>query len=83
MINVFKIDDNNFIIQIDHISSKHKVFFSDSFYKKFKKNETKENLIKESFEFLLERESKSSILKEFNLEIIQKFFPEYKSQFLI
>ena len=34
-------------------------------------------LIKKSFEFLLERESNESILREFNLETIETYFPEY------
>lgn len=36
-----------------------------------------EELVKASFEFLLERESKESILKSFDLGEIQKYFPEY------
>ena len=35
------------------------------------------DLIIKSFEFLLERESNQSILSEFNLEIIENYFPEY------
>lgn len=39
---------------------------------------TPEELVKKSFEFLLDRESKESILKEFNLRDISKYFPEYE-----
>ena len=39
-----------------------------------------EALIKSSFEFLLEREPKESILRSFNLSIISRYFPEYKSE---
>lgn len=35
-------------------------------------------LIRKSFEFLLEREPKESILKSFNLRITGKYFPEYE-----
>ena len=35
-------------------------------------------LIRASFVFLLERESPSSILKQFNLRVIAKYFPEYE-----
>jgi len=38
-----------------------------------------EELVKKSFEFLLERESKESILREFNLSVIQKYFPDYET----
>ena len=37
-----------------------------------------EELVRASFEFLLERESKESILKSFDLGEIQKYFPEYE-----
>ncbi len=35
-------------------------------------------LVRKSFEFLLARESKESILREFKLPLIQKYFPEYE-----
>lgn len=39
-----------------------------------------EELVLKSFEFLLERESKESILKKFELSLIQKYFPEYEEE---
>ena len=36
-----------------------------------------EALVRESFEFLLEREPQTSILREFDLEVIGRYFPEY------
>ena len=36
-----------------------------------------DTLVKESFAFLLEREPASSILPEFSLSIISRYFPEY------
>lgn len=36
-----------------------------------------EKLLTASFEFLLERESKESILSEFELPVIERYFPEY------
>lgn len=41
---------------------------------------TPEWLIKKSFEFLLERESKEYILGYFDLTEISRYFPEYESQ---
>jgi hypothetical protein len=35
------------------------------------------HLVEESFEFLLERESNTSIMREFALTDIGRFFPEY------
>ncbi len=37
-----------------------------------------EMLIEKSFEFLLERESNTSILRSFDLPVIQRYFPEYE-----
>lgn len=34
-------------------------------------------LVRESFRFLLEREPASSILPEFSLDVIGRYFPEY------
>jgi hypothetical protein len=35
-------------------------------------------LVRQSFEFLLERESNNSILRRFNLTVISHYFPEYE-----
>lgn len=44
------------------------------------KKEDVASLVKRSFEFLLEREPETSILKEFDLEVISKYFPEYEKE---
>ena len=36
-----------------------------------------EELVRRSFEFLLEREPKEAILRQFDLSLIAKYFPEY------
>jgi hypothetical protein len=38
---------------------------------------TAEQLVRQSFLFLLEREPKESILRSFNLTAISRYFPEY------
>jgi hypothetical protein len=37
-----------------------------------------EQLVEESFAFMLEREPRESILREFELPVIGRFFPEYE-----
>ncbi len=37
------------------------------------------DLLRRSFEFLLDRESNTSILREFDLGAIERYFPEYVS----
>ena len=39
-----------------------------------------ETLVIESFRFLLERESKESILRSFDLTVISRYFPEYERE---
>ena len=37
-----------------------------------------EELLRRSFEFLLEREPKESILRRFDLSVISRYFPDYE-----
>ena len=37
-------------------------------------------LLKKSFEFLLQREPNTSILRSFNLSVISRYFPEYEKE---
>ena len=39
-----------------------------------------ENVVRESFAFLMEREPATSILPEFSLAIISRYYPEYKDE---
>jgi hypothetical protein len=41
-------------------------------------DEGPEDLVRRSFEFLLEREPKESILASFELSLIGRYFPEYE-----
>ena len=40
---------------------------------------TPEDLVRRSFEFLLEREPRQSILASFDLPLIGRYFPEYEA----
>ena len=41
---------------------------------------TVERLVEASFAFLLEREPRESILREFSLAVISRYFPEYEHE---
>jgi len=43
-------------------------------------HQTTARLIEQSFEFLLARESNTSILRRFDLSVISRYFPEYASE---
>jgi hypothetical protein len=38
------------------------------------------NLVRRSFDFLLEREPKESILATFDLGVISRYYPEYETE---
>ena len=77
-----KNDNNTFAISIESsINSNHIITLNDDIHNEMTKGfKSKEELILFSFKFLLERENNSSILSNFNLEIIQNYFPEYKNE---
>ena len=39
-----------------------------------------EELVRASFEFLLEREPKESVLSEFDITVISRYFPSYEDE---
>ena len=82
MITVESINQNYFKVTVNKESTtKHLVLLNDNFYQSITNGKvTKKNLIIKSFKFLLLRESNQSILKEFNLEVINQYFPEYNDE---
>ena len=62
------------------IITKHIIYISDEAYLKYSKNDiTKEQLVKKTFLFLLSKEKNTSILEKFDIEDIEKFFPEFNN----
>jgi hypothetical protein len=57
--------------------SNHTVEVSTSDLKRLAPNSSVEDLVKRSFEFLLEREPPQSILRKFGLADVERYFPEY------
>jgi hypothetical protein len=41
-----------------------------------------DKVVRESFVFLLEREPASSIMRDFSLDVISRYFPQYKETLL-
>ncbi|HWH60755.1 MAG TPA: hypothetical protein VN682_24230 [Terriglobales bacterium] len=61
--------------------STHRVTLEDKDYTRLTDgNVTPEELIRRSFEFLLEHESKESILESFDLMVISRYFPQYERE---
>ena len=77
-----ELSDSKFEITLNkkHIT-KHTVLLTDEYHNILtKKKISKKKLIEYSFKFLLARESNTSILSFFELNIISKYFPEYENE---
>jgi hypothetical protein len=55
----------------------HEVVASPELVERYGRGATAEDLLKASFEFLLRRESKESILRRFELSEVERYFPDY------
>jgi len=81
MIVIEKKNQNEFVVSVQEkeTQSQYLVILDDTYYHLLTQGKiTKEDLIRKSFQFLLERESKESILRSFNLQVIKRYFPEYE-----
>jgi len=79
-IEIERVQDDTFRVTITEGASHtaHTVTVDAADYQKLTGGTaTKEELVRRSFEFLLERESKESILSSFSLAVISRYFPEY------
>jgi hypothetical protein len=82
-INIKELSPNVFDVTIySNTETNHQVTISDNFITEYQiKNLTKKEIIEQSFIFLLQRESNTSILRKFDIEVIANYFPEYKKLF--
>lgn len=82
MIEILKIKDSLFEITIESTSTtKHQVTLTDHYHQALTDGKiSKEDLIKQSFEFLLRRESNTMILRSFDLTVISRYFKEYENE---
>jgi hypothetical protein len=63
--------------------SRHTVSVSESDVRRWGQGQGEaavEDLVRRSFDFLLEREPPSSILRRFDLAVIGRYFPDYDQQ---
>ena len=74
-------DENTFRVTVHAGSTTmHTVTLTDADHKRLAGIAAdKETLVKKSFEFLLARESNTSILRSFDLTVISRYFPEYEA----
>lgn len=82
------LDDNRWSYLVEVTESdgsgsqtRHEVSMDKEYYEKISTGIVgPEDFVKKSFEFLLRREEKYSILKEFNIKQIREYFPEYETE---
>jgi hypothetical protein len=60
--------------------SHHRVTVSQEELIRYGRGRSAEELIRASFEFLLQREPPASILAEFELSTIERYFPEFQEE---
>jgi len=83
MVEIEKRSQNEFAVIVEGKDDKtqHLVSLDDDYYHLLTQGRIgKEELIKKSFQFLLEREPKESILAKFNLKLIKSYFPEFERE---
>jgi hypothetical protein len=82
-IAVEKLDETHFRVRVTEPGSEstHQVTADLKYCARFIGQAAQpEELIRKSFEFLLEREPKESILSCFDLSVISRYFPEYECE---
>ena len=79
-ISIKKLTDDVFqVIVADSTTTTHEVTVTDQSLTDLTENKmTKTQLLKFSFNFLLDRESNTSILSSFDINIISKYFSNYR-----
>lgn len=75
-ISIAPLGGGRFRVTVDS-STTHEVTVPSEFIEKVGWKGTPEALLRRSFEFLLEREPKESILSKFELPEISRYFPDY------
>jgi hypothetical protein len=82
-IEVEKLDSSHFRVRVIEPGSEsiHQVTVGPKDYARLAvRTADPEELIRESFQFLLEREPKESILSRFDLSVISRYFPEFERE---
>ena len=77
-VEVESIGDDDFLVKVE-ASPEHRVTLTDAYWEQvWNRGLPKKEIVSRSFAFLLERESNSSILRSFDLPVIQRYFSEYE-----
>jgi len=78
-IKITEIEKDKFLVEVsDNVKSSHNVVISDKVYQELTNSMiSKYELLEKSFAFLLDREPNTSILTNFEIQIISHYFSDY------
>ena len=78
-IKITEIEKDKFLVEVSHnVKSSHNVVISDKVYQELTDSMiSKYELLEKSFAFLLDREPNTSILTNFEIQIISHYFSDY------
>ena len=81
-VEVETIGDDDFLVKVSAVTStEHRVTLTDAYWEQiWNRSLPKKEIVSRSFAFLLEREPNSSIMRTFDLPVIQRYFGEYEGK---
>ena len=81
-VEVETMGDNDFLVKVSAANStEHRVTLTDTYWEQiWNRRLPKKDVIARSFAFLLEREPNTSILRTFDLSVIQRYLGEYEAK---
>lgn len=81
-IKITKLENDIYEVNVQTVDAEtsHQVTLTDEYWRELTSDISKEELIENSFKFLLGRESNTSILKTFDLKEINNYFPEFEEE---
>jgi hypothetical protein len=81
-IEVSHVEGDRFRVTVDDGGERttHMVTVDPGYSTRIAGTVAREDLVRRSFEFLLEREPKEAILPSFDLPVIARYFPEYETE---
>jgi len=81
VIAVKQLRSEEWLVTVDaKTRTEHRVRVAEADVRRLGHGHSAEELLKASFEFLLEREPNTSILSSFDLPVIERYFPEYEGE---
>ena len=81
-VEVEAIGNDDFLVKVNATTStEHRVTLTDAYWDQIWNSRLpKKEIVSRSFAFLLEREPNSSIMRTFDLPVIQRYFGEYEGK---